>query len=140
MTKSNIKNKRILFHVIMIASAVGIAIQIIGGAIVALLIQKGSIAESSALPASIIIRMIGTVATITVAWHSAPDCSFPHAIIATAVIGILPLIAAMLLGEIEGVNTVWGIVITTVTFAVYTWMLKRMNNKRSLFYKKRQHR
>ena len=114
--KRSYNNNRTAIYSILISVMTGIFVQVVLCLAAALLVEKGSVAETGVWLFVHIIRSVGVCATVVAVWSFRQEHYIINAAVAVGIVWTVPIIVTMALWNIDISNVVMSLIIAAVMY------------------------
>lgn len=126
--KRSYNNNRTAIYSILISVMTGIFVQVVLCLAAALLVEKGSVAETGVWLFVHIIRSVGVCATVVAVWSFRQEHYIINAAVAVGIVWTVPIIVTMALWNIDISNVVMSLIIAAVMYILCILVLNRFNS------------
>ena len=117
------KRKMSLMLTVSLCSAVGIAVQLIGGVTAAYMVGEGILPETMGSTGGLLVRGIGLVVTTLCAWFMSVDQKLTAAAISAGVLCLIPALCSLLLWGLDWSEFAINLICNAGFFGVCIWLL-----------------
>lgn len=140
MKKQFVRGKGSATVIIILSVCATLLIELIAGVAVCVGIEKSTLDENTMTLAGYVIRLLGILIAVIIAWVFEPKNKLLSAGVAAAVVAVLPVIAAMLFWRIDGRAIGGGLAVSVISFGVCVGGLSCVGSDRSISKYKKHYR